>query len=108
MGMMKNYLLNVLQACSEQTFGQDAIEYAIQMGWVKLLYNLEADTKAIMEQYDDIIEGYQRVVRQNQELLEASYEPLMAAIELDTPEGRAKDRQLFPPYREAALFVSAF
>ena len=29
MGMMKQYLLKLLQQCSEEKFGQDAIEWAV-------------------------------------------------------------------------------
>src|SRR5690242_13125395 len=34
MGMMKNYILNLLQQCSEEQFGQDAIEWALGVGLV--------------------------------------------------------------------------
>jgi hypothetical protein len=33
MGMMKNYVLTLLQQCSEKQFGQDAIEWAIVTGF---------------------------------------------------------------------------
>src|SRR5579871_5915139 len=48
MGAMKNYLLTLLQHCSEETFGQDAVEYAIVSGAVTLTYHLETDLRAIM------------------------------------------------------------
>src|SRR5689334_4053207 len=58
MGMMKNYLLNLLQQCSEEKFGQDAIEWAIMSGRVRLTYELDRDVHEIMPRYDEIIEGY--------------------------------------------------
>jgi hypothetical protein len=60
MGMMKNYLLNLLQQCSEHQFGQDAIEWAIVSGFVRLTYDLDQDIHATMSRYDEIIEGYRR------------------------------------------------
>ncbi|MDE2102888.1 MAG: hypothetical protein KGL39_36930 [Patescibacteria group bacterium] len=64
MGAMKNYLLTLLQHCSEEKFGQDAIEWAVFNGHVTLTYNLEADTKTVMGEgganYDKIIEAYRR------------------------------------------------
>jgi hypothetical protein len=98
MGQAKNYLLNVICACSEHEFGQDAIEYAICMGYVKLTYSLATDVQTIMARYDEIIETYQRESIRNNAALLMSYEPLLGAIassELDTPEGRRKDRILF-------------
>jgi len=67
MGMMKRYLENVVGLCSEEQFGQDAVEWAIQTGMVKLTYNLDADLRTIMGepglpetgQYSAIVEAYQ-------------------------------------------------
>jgi hypothetical protein len=58
MGMVKNYLLNLLQQCSEKKFGQDAIEWAITSGLVRLTYNLDQDIHEAMSRYDEIIEAY--------------------------------------------------
>ena len=60
MGMMKNYLLKLLQQCSEEKFGQDAIEWSIVSGLVRLSYDLNADVHSIMSRYDEIIEAYRR------------------------------------------------
>jgi hypothetical protein len=60
MGMMKNYLLNLLQQCSEEKFGQDAIEWAIVSGLVRLTYDLARDLRETMSRYDEIIEAYRR------------------------------------------------
>ena len=60
MGMMKNYLLTLLQQCSEEKFGQDAIEWAVLSGRVRLTYDLERDVRESMSRYDEIIEGYRR------------------------------------------------
>ena len=54
--MMKQYLLKLLHQCSEEQFGQDAIEWALVSGRVRLTYDLESDTRAIMSRYDEIIE----------------------------------------------------
>lgn len=96
MGAMKHYFNDVVCACSDQQFGQDAVEYALQMGWVTLSYDLKADVETIMGQYDQIIEAYRREVNRNEEVLADSYAPLLALIELDTLEGQRKDRLLFP------------
>ena len=60
MGMMKNYLLNLLQQCSEEKFGQDAIEWSVVSGLVHLTYDLERDVRETMSRYDEIIEAYRR------------------------------------------------
>ena len=64
MGMMKNYLLNVLQQCSEEQFGQDAVEWAIVSGLVHTTYDLDRDVHEIMSRYDEIIERYRRSLAQ--------------------------------------------
>ena len=69
MGMTKNYFLKVLENCSEHQFGQDAVEWAIVTGHVKLTGNLQKDLISIMGEpgkpetgkYDDICEAYRRV-----------------------------------------------
>jgi hypothetical protein len=58
MAMMKNYFLKLLQQCSEEKFGQDAVEWAIVSGLVRLSYDFERDVREIMSRYDEIIEGY--------------------------------------------------
>ena len=60
MGMMKNYLLRLLHHCSEEQFGQDAIEWAIVSGLVRLTYDFNGDVHACMSRYDEIIEAYRR------------------------------------------------
>ena len=64
MGMMKNYLLNLLQQCSEEQFGQDAIEWAVVSGLVRLTYDLDHDIRESMSRYDEIIEAYRRSLAQ--------------------------------------------
>jgi hypothetical protein len=64
MGMMKNYLLRLLEQCSEEKFGQDAIEWAISSGLVHLTYDFDRDIREIMPRYDEIIEGYRRSAAQ--------------------------------------------
>jgi hypothetical protein len=50
MGAMKNYLLTVLQNCSEEPFGQEAVEHAIVSGALQFTYNLETDLHQIFDQ----------------------------------------------------------
>jgi len=50
MGTMKNYLLTVLENCSEENFGQDAVEWAIATGRIVLTYNLPTDLHQIFDQ----------------------------------------------------------
>jgi hypothetical protein len=64
MGMMKNYRLGLLQQCSEEKFGQDAIEWAIVSGFVKLSYDLDHDIHQTMSRYDDIIDAYRVALAQ--------------------------------------------
>jgi hypothetical protein len=75
MGMMKNYLLTLLHQCSEHQFGQDAIEWGIASGFVKLTYDLETDLRLIMGEpgqpetgcYSELVEAFQRLIRQDWE-----------------------------------------
>jgi len=67
MGMMKNYLLKLLGQCSEEQFGQEAIEWAIFKGLVPLTYKLEDDVRSIMLRYDEIIEAYRGYLAQTRE-----------------------------------------
>ena len=90
MGMMKNYLLRLLQQCSEEQFGQDAIEWAIVTGLVRLSYELDADVRSIMLRYDEIIEAYRRSIAQANEGLRKAPAPMKRAgtrrqIEADRP-----------------------
>ena len=66
---MKNYLLNVLEKCSEEQFGQDAVEWAVVSGHVTLTYDLQTDVRAIMGEgganYDEIIEAYRRTTAEH-------------------------------------------
>jgi hypothetical protein len=58
MGALKNYLNELICACCDEQFGQNAIEHAILNGQVSLSCNLEKDTRAIMEHYSEIIMAY--------------------------------------------------
>lgn len=72
MGMIKNYLANLLCLCSEHEFGQDVVDWAIYTGRVRLSYDLDADLRLIMGepgqpetgQYDNLVEAYQAERRQ--------------------------------------------
>ena len=65
MGMMKNYLLKLLEQCSVEQFGQDAIEWAIITGMVHPSYTLNEDVRAVMLRYDEIIEAYRLSLAQS-------------------------------------------
>src|SRR5580658_8201811 len=52
MSMIKRYLENLLHQSSEHPFGQDAVEWAIVTGRLKLKYELAADLKQIHEPLD--------------------------------------------------------
>ena len=84
--MMKNYLLKLLEQCSEEKFGQDAIEWAVISGRVRLTYDLERDVRESMSRYDEIIEGYRR------SLVQATDKPPIthAPMERAAPRRRAK------------------
>jgi len=86
---MKNYLLTVLENCSDEKFGQEAVEWAIVTGRVTLTYNLETDLKTIMggdcvtatmsdrpageTNYDRIIEAYRRQCQEHGDALVQLY-----------------------------------
>ncbi len=86
MGMMKNYLLTLLEKCSEEQFGQDVIEWAIVSGLVRLSYDLDADVRSIMLRYDELIEAYRRSLSQANEELRKAAAPMKRA----GPRGQIK------------------
>ncbi|HZR21211.1 MAG TPA: hypothetical protein VFE51_28275 [Verrucomicrobiae bacterium] len=87
--MMKNYLLKLLEQCSEEQFGQDAIEWAINTGLVRLTYQPDADVRSIMLRYDEIIEAYRRAKAQGNEGLQG-FRRAPAPMERALPRRRAK------------------
>lgn len=56
--MVKNYLLKIQEQTTENQFGQDAVEYAISRGLIKLSGSLEDDVRRIAQSYDRICEAY--------------------------------------------------
>ncbi len=56
MGQIKNYLLRLQELCSDQQFGQDAVEWAVLSGWFKPTYHLEADLRRIFAPAEDNLE----------------------------------------------------
>jgi hypothetical protein len=74
MGMTKNYLLKILENCSQHQFGQDAVEWAIVSGHVALTGDLETDLRAILGEpgkpetgrYDEFCEAWRRVCNDNE------------------------------------------
>lgn len=93
---MKNYLLNLLQQCSEEKFGQDAIEWAIVSGRVRLTYDLDRDIHDTMSRYDEIIEGYREELVQ--EPAASSLQP--APMERAIPHRRVKAVDAKPSIRK--------
>ena len=79
MGMMKNYLLSLLLQCSEEQFGQDAIEWAIVTGLVRLSYEVDNDVRSIMLRYDEIIEAYRRSLAVTREEYRRTVAPMKRA-----------------------------
>lgn len=80
MSMMKNYLLKLQEQCSVQQFGQDAIEWAVISGWIKLTYHLDDDVRIIMDQYDNLIDAYRRRIAELEEQTLDAMQPLIAQI----------------------------
>lgn len=85
---MKNYLLTVLENCSDEKFGQEAVEWDIVTGRVTLTYNLKTDLKTIMgdcvtatmpdrpageTNYDRMIEAYRRQCQEHGDALVGLY-----------------------------------
>ena len=76
MGMMKNYVVHLLHLCSDQQFGQDAVEWAIGTGYIQLTYDLNHDLRLIMGEpgkpdtgkYDGICDAYRHVVHREWEV----------------------------------------
>ena len=48
MGQIKNYMLKLQEQCSDELFGQEAIEWAVLNEHIKLTYNLDADVSNVM------------------------------------------------------------
>ena len=80
MGMMKQYLLKLLHQCSEEKFGQEAIEWAIVSGLVHLTYDLEWDIHETMSRYEEIIEAYRRSTAQATDTPPISHAPMERAV----------------------------
>jgi hypothetical protein len=86
MGMIKTYILELLRLCSDEKFGQDAVEWAILTGRIKLTYDKEQDLRLIVGepgrpetgQYSEIVEAYRRTIHEQIERLLHSYEPFLA------------------------------
>jgi hypothetical protein len=96
MGMMKGYLLKLLHECSEHKFGQDAIEWAIVSGLVRLTYDLECDVRESMSRYDEIIEAYRRSLAQATDRPPMPHQPMERAV----PRQQVKDADSKPPIKK--------
>ena len=93
MGLTKDYLLEIQQHCADELFGQEAVEWAIYSGWVKLTGNLQSDLVTIMGTpgqpetglYDKIIVAYQRIANEHGRALAESYEASGLLAEIMRP-----------------------
>lgn len=91
--MMKNYLLELLHRCSDDQFDQDAIEWAVVTGLVKLTYDMEKDVHLILGepgkpdtgQLPAIQEAYRRVKQDSYDALIESYRPLLEELNRARP-----------------------
>ncbi len=62
MGQLKNYLLRIVERCSDEQFGQEALEWAIFSSRVQLTLNLNTDLHHLLDDggYARIVEEYRR------------------------------------------------
>ncbi len=74
MDQLKNYLLRILERCSDDPFGQEALEWAITSGRVQLTLNLTADLHHLLDDG-----GYQRILEEYQKHLQTSVGQSIAA-----------------------------
>lgn len=65
MGQVKHYMMDLVCQASDDIETQDATEFALFEGWVKITGNLERDVAAIRSQLPDILERFQIVAREN-------------------------------------------
>ena len=98
--MMKNYLLTLLQQCSEEQFGQDVIEWAVGTGLVRLSYKLDDDIRSVMLRYDELIEAYRRSLAQANQELRKSPAPMQRAA--PRREAKADETRTATKRRNAA------
>jgi hypothetical protein len=82
MAMTKNYLLKLLELCSDEDFGQQAVEAAISHGTLPLTYDLDADLNVIFgppitakegTRYDELCTDWRQICREHETALAASY-----------------------------------
>lgn len=79
--MTGDYLMKLLERCSDEQFGQDAVDFGITVGMVKLSYHLETDLRLIMGEpgqpetgmYDRLCEAWRRECAETHERLMNSY-----------------------------------
>ena len=76
MGMVKNYLTELICLCSDEAFGQDAVDWAIDTGLIVPTYNREQDLRTIMGEpgkpetgrYNEIVDAYREEIRDSERL----------------------------------------
>lgn len=75
MGMMKRYLESLVCDCGgDNKEHQDAIEWAIMSGWLKLTYKREEDVALIEATLNETLVAYRQTVRSNEAVLMQAYE----------------------------------
>ena len=67
MGAIKNYLNKVISETADDIETQDAVEYAIYSGWVKLTYDLQRDKAVIQRELVNIVDKFRRIAQENTE-----------------------------------------
>lgn len=63
MGCYKNYLLELVCACSEHAFGQEVLMWAVLDGRVRLTGNRDEDLRTLTENYDTLISLYRAAMQ---------------------------------------------
>jgi hypothetical protein len=64
MSMMKHYYLAMICVGGTQ-LEQEAIEYGLLQGWVKLKYNFDEDRAALERQLPELVEAFRREAESN-------------------------------------------
>ena len=93
MAMLGDYLLKLLERCSDQQFGQDAVQFGITTGRIQLSYHLETDLQRIFAPVPGQLET-------ENSKPETVYDQLCEAWR---QECRATNEQLLESYRESGL-----
>jgi len=96
---MKHYLNHLVCLCSDEKFGQDAVEHAITTGAIQLSYDLDTDLRVIVGEpgrpetgrYDEFCAAYRAACAANEAVLLDTYlqSGLLEEILRPVPLGKA-------------------